>query len=216
MVWGRANRRRKDFEKASLEHLDSLYGMAVRLTRDERDAEDLVQDTYVRALRFQDRFEPGTNMRAWLLRILTNTFINRYRRRQKERQLADQLEAGPDQEALLSTHAQAQLRDPEKQLQIGILREELARAVDELPDEFRVAVVLADVYGFSYKEIASVLDCPIGTVMSRLHRARRALQARLMDQAIAAGLVSRHPSAELDSERAADLAAYRRRRGGAA
>lgn len=216
MVWNASSRRRKEFEKAALQHLDALYGVAMRLTRDERDAEDLVQDTYVRALRFEERFEPGTNMRAWLLRILTNTFINRYRRRQRERQLADQLELGPDQEALLSSQAVQQLRDPESQLERGLLREELGRAVDSLPEEFRVAVVLADVYGFSYKEIANVLDCPIGTVMSRLHRGRKALQAMLMDQAVSAGLVkpaARQPAAE--AAPAADLAEFRRRRGGA-
>ena len=212
MVWNRKSRRREEFEKTALEHLDALYGVALRLTRDERDAEDLVQDAYVRALRFHDSFQAGTNMRAWLLRILTNTFINKYRRRQRERQLADQLEQGPDHEALISSAAIRQLRDPEAQLQRGLLREELGKAVDTLPEEFRVAVVLADVYGFSYKEIASVLDCPLGTVMSRLHRGRKALQAQLMDQAIGAGLVK---ASEGSKKTTTDLAEYRRKRGGA-
>ncbi len=216
MAWKVSSRRREEFEKAALQHLDALYGVAMRLARDERDAEDLVQDTYVRALRFEERFEPGTNMRAWLLRILTNTFINRYRRRQRERQLADQLELGPDQEALLSSQAVQQLRDPESQFQRGLLREELCRAVDSLPEEFRVAVVLADVYGFSYKEIANVLDCPIGTVMSRLHRGRKALQAMLVDQAVSAGLVKAGPAQPAEEPvPATSLAEFRRRRGGA-
>jgi RNA polymerase sigma-70 factor (ECF subfamily) len=212
MEWIRTSRRRKEFEKSALQHLDAMYGVALRLTRDERDAEDLVQDTFVRALRFHERFEPGTNMRAWLLRILTNTFINRYRKRQRERQLADQLELGPDHEALLSSESVQRLRDPESELQRGLLREELARAVDSLPEEFRVAVVLADVYGCSYKEIASVLDCPIGTVMSRLHRGRKALQAQLVEQAISVGLIGRDESHRREPD-ATDLGEYRRRRG---
>ena len=213
MAWTRSTRRRELFERAALEHLDTLYGVALRLTRDERDAEDIVQDTFVRALRFHDSFEAGTNMRAWLLRILTNAFINRYRKSQRDRQLADQLGVGPDGEALLSSDSVARLQDPESELQRGRLRQELSRAVDELPEEFRLAVVLADVYGLSYKEIASVLDCPIGTVMSRLHRGRRSLQTRLVDQAISEGIV-REDRREVGCEEPADLETYRRRRGG--
>lgn len=214
MVWKKTNRKRKEFEKAALEHIDALYGVALRLTRNERDAEDLVQDAYVRALRFYDRFQWGTNMRAWLLRILTNTFINTYHKTQKERQLADQMEDNPDAEALLSTQAACQLRDPEAQFFQGLLREELTRAVDELPEEFRMAVVLADVYGFSYREIASILDCPVGTVMSRLHRGRKSLQSRLVEQAQHAGLTKKTRPSKTD--KLADMSAYRKRRMGGA
>jgi RNA polymerase sigma-70 factor (ECF subfamily) len=213
-MWKKSNRKRKDFEKAALEHLDTLYGVALRLTRNEQNAEDLVQDTYVRALRFYDRFEWGTNIRAWLLRILTNTFINRYRKNQKERQLVEQPEMTLAQEALLSSQAVVQLQDPEKMVMGRLLREDLARAVEELPDDFRIPVVLADAYGFSYREIAEIQGCPIGTVMSRLHRARKGLQARLLDQAVAAGVVKTEPGKNGERFAAAptDLAEYRRRK----
>lgn len=205
----RPSRKRREFERAALEHLDALYGVALRLARDEQNAQDLVQDTYVRALRYYDRFQWGTNIRAWLLRILTNTFINRYRQAQRERQLTDGVQAEPAQEALLSSQSIWQLRDPENHVMGGLLREELNKAVDELPAEFKMTIILADVYGFSYREIAEIIDRPIGTVMSRLHRARKALQIRLMDQAIAAGLVSRDDE-KLGRQGATNLAEYRR------
>lgn len=211
------SRKRREFENAALEHLDALYGVALKLTRDEQNAQDLVQDTYVRALRFYDKFEWGTNMRAWLLRILTNMFINRYRQAQKERQLADNVLHGATQEALLSSQAICQLRDPESRVMDGMLRDELVRAFDELPDEFRMTVILADVYGFSYREIAEIIDRPIGTVMSRLHRARKALQGRLLEQAVAVGLVrtdaeSREPSQQGSTTNLAEYRTQRRRR----
>lgn len=188
-MWNKARRKRREFEKAALEHLDTLYGVALRLTRNEQNAEDLVQDTYLRALRFYERFEWGTNIRAWLLRIMTNTFINCYRRNQKERQLTEHAETSPATEMLVSSQTITQLQDPESQLMSRLLRESLVQAVDELPEDFKVPVVLADVYGFSYREIAEIQDCPIGTVMSRLHRARKSLQGQLVDQAVAAGLL---------------------------
>jgi RNA polymerase sigma-70 factor (ECF subfamily) len=188
-MWTSKNHKRKDFEKAALEHLDTLYGVALRLTRNQQNAEDLVQDTFVRALRFYDSFEWGTNIRAWLLRILTNTFINTYRRGQKERQVAESPEHALTHESLMSAQSMGHLRDPESQAMAGLVRRELEAAVAELPDDFRMVVVLADVHGFSYREIAEIQGCPIGTVMSRLHRARKALQRRLMEQAQAAGIV---------------------------
>jgi RNA polymerase sigma-70 factor (ECF subfamily) len=207
------SRKRREFETSALQHLDALYGVALKLTRDEQNAKDLVQDTYVRALRFYDRFEWGTNMRAWLLRILTNMFINRYRQAQKEKQLADTFLGTATHDAILSTMAMGQLRDPERRVMDGMLRDALIRAFDELPDEFRMTVVLADVYGFSYKEIAEIIDRPIGTVMSRLHRARRALQEKLLDQAVAAGLVTTGPaSPEAPQTSTANLAEYRTQR----
>lgn len=212
-MW-RSTRKRREFEKAALEHLDTLYGVALRLTRNQQNAEDLVQDTYVRALRFYDRFEWGTNIKAWLLRIMTNTFINCYRRRQKERQLAELPESADIQELLLSSQAFDHVRDPETQVMSRLLRDDLINAVEELPEEFRIPVVLADAYGFSYREIADIQDCPIGTVMSRLHRARRALQKRLLDQAVACGVVKAEPAEPRASAGAepVDLEKYRLRR----
>jgi RNA polymerase sigma-70 factor (ECF subfamily) len=213
MMWTTSKRKRKEFEAAALEHLDMLYSVALRLTRDEQNAEDLVQDTYVRALRFFDRFEYGTNLRAWLLRIMTNIFVNGYRRRQKEKQLAEQVEQGSAGEVLLSSAAVGQLRDPENQVMTGLLRRELVRALDDLPEDFRVPLVLADVYGFSYREIADIQECPIGTVMSRLHRARKSLQARLMDHALSSGWLSLSgPGKRGTAEAPASLEEYRRRR----
>jgi RNA polymerase sigma-70 factor, ECF subfamily len=214
-MWKRASRKRNEFEKAALEHLDTLYGVALRLTRNQQNAEDLVQDTYVRALRFYDRFEWGTNIKAWLLRIMTNTFINCYRKNQKERQLAELPESSSIQETLLSSQAFDHVQDPETQVMSRLLREDLVKAVDELPEEFRIPVVLADAYGFSYREIAEIQGCPIGTVMSRLHRARRALQVRLLDQAVACGIVTAAPAASPaePSLEPVDLDSYRHRRG---
>jgi RNA polymerase sigma-70 factor (ECF subfamily) len=212
-MW-KSSRKRREFEKAALEHLDTLYGVALRLTRNQQNAEDLVQDTYVRALRFYDRFEWGTNIKAWLLRIMTNTFINCYRKNQKERQLTELPEASGVQELFLSSQAFEHVRDPETQVMSRMLRDDLVKAVEELPEEFRIPVVLADAYGFSYREIADIQDCPIGTVMSRLHRARRALQKRLVDQAVASGIVKAAPAAPPASEgqEPIDLEKYRLRR----
>lgn len=213
-MWNKARRKRREFEKAALEHIDTLYGVALRLTRNEQNAEDLVQDTYLRALRFYERFEWGTNIRAWLLRIMTNTFINCYRRNQKERQLTENAESSPATEMLVSSQTVAQLQDPESQLMSRLLRESLVQAVDELPEEFKVPVVLADVYGFSYREIAEIQDCPIGTVMSRLHRARKSLQGQLVDQAVAAGLLTGGSKDQSSSGNPSptNLTEYRRRR----
>lgn len=214
-MWKKTKRRRQEFEAAALEHLDALYGVALRLTRDEQNAQDLVQDTYVRALRFYDNFEWGTNIRAWLLRIMTNTFINCYRRSQRERQLSEEAETSPMSTALMSNQALSQLHDPESHVLSSLVRHELTRAVDELAEDFRMPVVLADVYGFSYREIAEIQGCPIGTVMSRLHRGRKALQSRLLEQAQASGILkeaSETKSARDQSTPPTDLNEYRRRR----
>ena len=197
---------RAEFEAVALRHLDALYGAAVRLTRNERDAEDLVQDAVLRAYRFFDRFEPGTNIKAWLFKILTNTFINRYRRSSKERTLVD----GPEQEAvqgqLVSRDAADAAADPERWYFDRVLSEDVLAAVDALPIDFRMVVILADLQEFSYREIADVLDVPVGTVMSRLFRGRRLLQKALAGYAVESGFLSETAGVE-------DLATHRRRRG---
>ncbi len=179
------------FEALVLGHLDSMYAVARRLTRDGATAEDLAHDAAVKALKARRHFEPGTNLRAWLLRILTNTFINSYRRGGLERTTLDAAHehGDPVADGWMSIASMRALRDPEEEALRPILRAELARAVDELPDEFRIALVLCDVEELSYKEIADAMGTPIGTVMSRIHRARKLLKARLMSHAIAAGLV---------------------------
>ena len=194
-----------------LGHLDTLYSVASRMTRGSSEAEDLVQDTGVKAMRAREQFEPGTNLKAWLLRILTNTFINRYRRGGIERDLFEGPDAEPLSDAWISSSSMNAIRDPETQALRPIVEAELARALDELPPEFRLAVILSDVEELSYKEIAEVMGCPIGTVMSRLHRGRKILQGRLRDHARAMGIVEEEE--EPKSVRApTDLTEYRKRR----
>jgi RNA polymerase sigma-70 factor (ECF subfamily) len=177
------------FEREAIPLLSELYGGALRLTRNPSDAEDLLQETYLRAYRGFASFKEGTNLRAWLYRILTNAFINIYRKRQREPQtisdsdveewyLYDKL--GPEG---AEASAEAQVLD-------SLPDEDVQEALASLPDQFRLAVLLADVEGFSYKEIAEILEVPIGTVMSRLHRGRRALERRLWDVMRDRGLVT--------------------------
>ncbi len=176
-----------------LGHLDTLYGVASRMTKGSTEAEDLVQDTVVKAMRAQGQFQPGTNLKAWLLRILTNTFINRYRRGGLERDLFEGPDADPLADGWMSTSTMRAMRDPEAAMLTPILEGEVSRALDALPDDFRLAVVLSDVEELSYKEIADVMGCPIGTVMSRLHRGRKLLQKSLREQAVAMGIVHELP-----------------------
>lgn len=194
-----------------LGHLDTLYGVASRMTKGATEAEDLVQDTVVKAMRARGQFQPGTNLKAWLLRILTNTFINRYRRGGLERDLFDGPDADPLADGWMSTSTMRAMRDPEATALTPILEGEVSRALDALPDDFRLAVILSDVEELSYKEIAEVMGCPIGTVMSRLHRGRKLLQKSLREQAIAMGIVSESDGATATAP-AADLDAYRKKK----
>ncbi len=187
---------REEFEREALKHLDALYGAALRLTRSASDAEDLVQDAFVKAYRFYDRFEPGTNMKAWLFRILTNTFINKYRRSTRERKVLEGREAEPVGDGVMSRAAMRTLTDPVSEAHRRIITAEIQEALDSLPEDYRMMIVLADVEELSYKEIAAIVGCPIGTVMSRLHRARKKMQRRLLDQAIQLGIVEEPSSSE--------------------
>jgi RNA polymerase sigma-70 factor (ECF subfamily) len=212
---GRPPPQSDSFEVEMLGHLDTLYGVSCRMTKSTAEAEDLVQDTVVKAMRARDQFTPGTNLKAWLLRILTNTFINRYRRGGLERDLFE----GPDADSLtdgwVGANTMRAMRDPETQALSPLVEAEVQRALDDLPDEFRLAVVLSDIEELSYKEIADAMGCPIGTVMSRLHRGRRMLQKTLREHAVAMGIVSEEVVVAKD-EGPADLAAFRRRKRGAA
>jgi RNA polymerase sigma-70 factor (ECF subfamily) len=196
-----------------LGHLDTLYTVASRMTRGSSEAEDLVQDTLVKAIRARDQFQPGTNLKAWLLRILTNTFINRYRRGGLERDLLDGPDADPLADGWVGASTMRSIRDPETIALQPLVEAELNAALDELPPDFRLAVVLSDIEELSYKEIAEVMGCPIGTVMSRLHRGRKLLQKRLRQHAEALGIVE-ESSDEAAREAAApvDMATYRQRR----
>jgi RNA polymerase sigma-70 factor (ECF subfamily) len=184
------------FADTAMEYMPSLYSAALRMTRNPADAEDLVQETYLKAYRGYGGFQEGTNLKAWLYRILTNTFINRYRaakRRPDETELDDVEDfylyrrLGGLEEARASRSAEDELLD-------FFTETEVKDAVESLPEQFRLAVLLADVEGFSYKEIAEILDIPMGTVMSRLHRGRKALQKRLYSFAKERGLVPRGES----------------------
>jgi len=178
---------RASFELTALPHVGELYGAAVRMSRNPRDAEDLIQETYLRAFSAWDRFIPGSNVRAWLFRILTNSFINGHRDRARAARFGeDRL-----RRACYSEERRIGAEDPETALVEARLGDEVQAALAALPAEFRAAVVLADLHDFSYREIAEYLGIPVGTVMSRLHRGRRLLQARLASYARACGIEPR-------------------------
>lgn len=198
---------RNEFEGLAMKHVDPLYSAALRLTKNERDAEDLVQDTFLRAYRFFDKFERGTNIKAWLFKILTNTFINRYRRTVKERSIVEGSERDAVHERFISREASDYAANPEQFFFDRLLSDDVLRAVDSVPIDFRMVVILADLQEFSYKEIAEILDVPVGTVMSRLYRGRRLLQKALAGYAVVSGVLRAADGAE-----ALDLEAYRRRR----
>src|SRR6202046_2940354 len=177
------------FSEEALTHLDAMYGVACKLTRNPTEAEDLVPDAFVKAMRARQQFHVGTNLKAWLFRILTNTFINKYRRGGLERAVFDGPDADPLADGWVSASTMRQLRDPEQIALMPIVEGEVRRALDELPAEFKLAVILCDVQEFSYEEIAEIMGCPIGTVMSRLHRGRKLLQKALYGHALALGIV---------------------------
>jgi RNA polymerase sigma-70 factor (ECF subfamily) len=178
------------FADQAMQYAPQLYSAALRMTRNQADAEDLVQETYLRAYRGFENFTEGTNLRAWLYRILTNAFINTYRARQRrpaETDLAD-VEDMYLYRRLASLDSVMASRSAEDQLFDLLTDDEVKQALEDLPENFRLPVLLADVEGFSYKEIAEMLDIPIGTVMSRLHRGRKAMQKSLYEFAHARGL----------------------------
>ena len=190
-VAGQTDAARREFEETALPHLDSLYNAALKMIRDPAAAEDLVQDTYVRAYRFFSKYERGSNCKAWLFTILKNTFINRYRkaRSQPESVAFDAIEGHVEGEIVEPGDQPA--RNPEDLVSDARLGEAVRSALQTLPPDYRMVVILSLVEGYTYKEIASIMSCPIGTVMSRLYRARQVLQSALAGQALERGLIER-------------------------
>ncbi len=214
MMFGRKNTEEKlyaEFYAEAVPHLDALFATALRLTKNGNDAEDLVQETMLKAFRYFDKYEQGTNCKAWLFKIMTNTFINRYRKAQKRQEFLVDDDARP-----LEERAEAPELNPfvdtigdEEQMYFKLFGDEVKAALEKVPVDFRMVVLLADLQDFAYKEIAEIMDCPIGTVMSRLYRGRRMLQDELKEYAIRQGMLK--PEVE-ESENLTDLEAYRKQR----
>jgi RNA polymerase sigma-70 factor (ECF subfamily) len=196
------------FAEQAMPFMDSLYAAAMRMTRNRADAEDLVQETFLKAYRGFGGYQDGTNLKAWLYRILTNTYINTYRAKKRRPDESD-IEDVEDLYLYrkLSSGDLASLgRSAEDELFDLFTDDEVKAAIEALPEQFRMAVLLADVEGFSYKEIADILDIPIGTVMSRLHRGRKGLQKRLWEYATREGMLTRDGATDDDVPAAVDAA----------
>jgi RNA polymerase sigma-70 factor (ECF subfamily) len=190
-----------DFEAAAMPFVDALYNTAYRMTRNSEDAEDLVQETYLKAYRYYDKFEEGTNFKAWLFKIMKNTFINNYRKRQQTPALSDFADIEESFESQVSEDVARPIKNPEEEFLENVLDEDVQRALDKLPPDYRMVVILADLEGFSYKEIAEILEVPVGTVMSRLYRGRRLLEAAMLEFAREHGYLREGEPAKMRSRR---------------
>jgi RNA polymerase sigma-70 factor (ECF subfamily) len=184
----RKSDRQHAFEREALPHSDLLYNYALRMTNNADDARDLVQETYLKAYRFWDKYEPGTNIRAWLFRILKNSYINRYRKESKAPDTVDYDDVQNYYPSIRDESADG--GDPEGAVFERLLDDDVAQAIADLPDDFRTVVILCDIEGLSYEEIAAFVDCPLGTVRSRLHRGRKMLRGKLLSYARERGYVS--------------------------
>ncbi len=180
--------KRRSFEKEALPHMDALYRTALRMTKNENDAEDLVQEAFAKAYRFWDKFEPGSNCRAWLFKIMTNIFINEYRSKSRA-PISVNVDDVDDNYLYGQLSQLAPDENPEQQFFAKIFDDDVRKAIEELPDDFRLVVVLSFLEGFSYQEIAEIADLQLGTVKSRLHRGRKLLQKKLFDYAIKNGYI---------------------------
>ncbi|MCX8011440.1 MAG: sigma-70 family RNA polymerase sigma factor [Ignavibacteria bacterium] len=176
-----------EFQKEAIPHMDSLYNFALRMTGDPDDASDLLQDTYFKAFRFFDKFERGTNCKAWLFRIMKNSYINKYRKDTREPDKIDYDEIEEFYETIKAENTNTS--DLQRDIFDNVFEDEVMKAIESLPEDFRTVILLCDVEGFTYEEMAEFLDCPIGTVRSRLHRARKMLAVKLHDYAKNKGYV---------------------------
>lgn len=174
-------KKQKEFEAEALPHMDVLYNFALRTAGNEDDARDLLQETYLKAYRFWDKYEKGTNIRAWLFRIMKNSYINRYRKETKEPDKVDYDEIENFYNVIRAEHTDA--NDLQEKLFGSLLGDEVAKALESIPEDFRTVVILCDIEGLTYEEIAEFIESPIGTVRSRLHRGRKLLQAKLFEYA---------------------------------
>ena len=188
-----------EFEVEALSYMDQLYAAALRMTRNPADAEDLVQETYAKAFAAQSKFTMGTNLKAWLYRIQTNAFINTYRKKQRQPKVSDAEQVEDWQIAAAAEHTSSGLASAEQEALDGIGDDEIKNALADLPDDFRMAVYLSDVEGFAYKEIAEIMDTPVGTVMSRLHRGRKLLREKLSQYAAERGIYDKRAASKKDS-----------------
>ncbi|HKL14720.1 MAG TPA: sigma-70 family RNA polymerase sigma factor [Balneolaceae bacterium] len=180
-------RKQSDFNEEIIPHLDALYNFGLRLTSDPNDAEDLVQDTIVKAYRFFSSYEKGTNAKAWLFRILKNSYINNYRRKSKKPQQVDYDEVATFYETIRAERTDTS--DLEDTMYRELIDDDITNALDQIPEDFRTVVLLCDVEDFTYEEIANMLDVPIGTIRSRLHRGRNLLKAQLLEYAEDRGFI---------------------------
>lgn len=173
--------KQEDFQEEIIPHLDAMYNFGLRLTSDPNDAEDLVQDTIVKAFRFFSSYEKGTNAKAWLFRILKNSYINKYRKESKQPSQVDYDEVSSFYETIRADRTNTS--DLEDRMFRELIDDDISNALEQLPEDFRTVVLLCDVEGFTYEEIANMLDVPIGTIRSRLHRGRNLLKAELVEYA---------------------------------
>lgn len=200
---------KSEFEALTLPHLDALYNTGLRLTKNESDAEDLLQETYLKAFRFFHRFQQGTHIKAWLFKILTNTFINHYRKQQRTKEVLEDW----DWDHL--SQPNTDIYESEKKILDQFISNEITSALEQVPVEFRMVVILADLEDFSYKEIAEIVECPIGTVMSRLYRGRRQLRKLLGDYAVEQGYISKQKVDDATpKQNVTHLNTYRKKRTG--
>ncbi|MFH1437039.1 MAG: sigma-70 family RNA polymerase sigma factor [Pseudomonadota bacterium] len=201
---------KREFEELAMPHQDALLRVALKMTGSMEEAEDLVQETFLKAFRSFDRFEWGTNIKAWMFRIMINTHYNIHRHKKIYRDIEESSHGHWINMEVVSQESMRALRDPQSMIQRGLVAKEIQTAVDGLSEEYRVIFMLADVEGFSYKEVAATVGCPIGTVMSRLHRARRMLQVALLGKEAFRPDENVTDETDQDETNVTDLRQYRR------